>query len=168
MMASLGHRRGPVLAAMLLCVYCCLSCAAGLSHHTHTAAKVLRKPKSGDDDLPAQGFEGQGVKHEDGKTHTGDWGNEYPESTHHTDEVKYSESWREDQGKKEPKKEEKKEKKAKTEDESDESFFPKMPKIEFPGSGSKERSSAVKVSTLMTPASCSLLFLTYFLTLSAA
>merc|ERR1719389_460384 len=95
-------------AAILFCFF--FSNAMGLLHHS--AGKVAKEPKSGDDDLPAQGFEGKGVKHEDGKTHTDDWGKEYPESTHHTDEVMYSKSWRDDTGKSEPEVEKKEEKKA--------------------------------------------------------
>eukprot|EP00929_Paragymnodinium_shiwhaense_P100161 TRINITY_DN6227_c0_g1_i1.p1 TRINITY_DN6227_c0_g1~~TRINITY_DN6227_c0_g1_i1.p1 ORF type:complete len:189 (-),score=59.41 TRINITY_DN6227_c0_g1_i1:130-696(-) len=120
-----------------------LHLAAGLAlvdgrstaRHASSEEVVRRKPLSGKDDLPAQGFEGQGVKHDDGKTQIGDWGNEYPTHTYETEHVKYSSSWKDaspdpapdkssdkgddaDKDKKAPKK--------------GDSFFPNLPKMEMP------------------------------------
>eukprot|EP00927_Polykrikos_kofoidii_P036070 TRINITY_DN3049_c0_g1_i1.p2 TRINITY_DN3049_c0_g1~~TRINITY_DN3049_c0_g1_i1.p2 ORF type:complete len:128 (-),score=17.93 TRINITY_DN3049_c0_g1_i1:124-507(-) len=52
-----------------------------------------RRPRSGKNRLPSQGFEGVPVRHSNGTTYADDWGNEYPIESDETDHIRYSESW---------------------------------------------------------------------------
>jgi len=45
--------------------------------HHRDEPKDEEAPKEEQGELPSQGFEGEGVKHKDGETHTDDWGKEY-------------------------------------------------------------------------------------------
>eukprot|EP00927_Polykrikos_kofoidii_P036071 TRINITY_DN3049_c0_g2_i1.p1 TRINITY_DN3049_c0_g2~~TRINITY_DN3049_c0_g2_i1.p1 ORF type:complete len:145 (-),score=19.85 TRINITY_DN3049_c0_g2_i1:166-600(-) len=58
------------------------------------AFTLARRPRSGKNRLPSQGFEGVPVRHSSGETYADDWGNEYPTESDETEHIRYSESWK--------------------------------------------------------------------------